>query len=368
MTTRFRLRQAWIIARLEVKRVFLSRRGLWVYGLALLPALLFLIHAADVRYRLAQARRGGAVAPAALESLQTGMTEEQVIAAAGQAPEDRKWTRRKWTERTEAGRRISEQRETPARRMVYFDGSRRFILYFEDGTLRDIVKYQILNFAEDREVFAAIFQYYYLRLAIFFGCLGIFLNLFRGEMMDKTLHFWLLAPVRRGVLLAGKFLAGWMAAAAIFSGGALLAFAAMLWPHLGAEGAAYWQGPGPAHALRYALAAAAGCAGYGSLFLAASLWIRNPIVPAAVLLIWEAARGFLPPLLQKLTVLYYLESLCPVPAPLDPEIPALLRLLLEPAAPLNPWLAAAGLALFTTLVLRAAAAGVRRLEINYSTD
>jgi hypothetical protein len=368
MTARFRLRQAWIIARLELARVFLSRRGLWVYGLALLPAALFLIHGADVRYRLAQYRRAGVAPAAVLESVHAGMTEEQVVQAAGKAPEDRQWRRRKWTEREEGGKRISESKEVRARRMVYFDGQRRFIFYFEDGVLRDLHRVQLMNFPEDREVFAALFGYYYLRLAIFFGCLGIFLNLFRGEMMDKTLHFWLLAPVRRDVLLAGKFLAGWAAATAIFSGGALAAFAAMLWPHMGAEGQAYWQGPGPMHAFRYALAAAAGCAGYGSLFLAASLWIRNPVVPAAVLLLWEAARGFLPALLQKLTVLYYLESLCPAPAPLDPEMPALLRLLLAPAAPLDPWLAVAGVAVFSTLVLRAAAAGVRRLEINYSTD
>lgn len=368
MTARFRLRQAWIIARLEVKRLFLSRRGLWVYGLALLPALLFFIHAADMRYRLAQYRRGGLTAPAALEAVQPGMTEEQVIQTAGKAPEDRQWRRRKWTERREGGRQITEEREIRARRMAYFDGRRRFIFYFENGILHDMHRVQIMNFSEDREVFAALFQYYYLRLAVFFGCLGIFLNLFRGEMMDRTLHFWLLAPVRREVLLAGKFLAGWTAATVIFSGGALLAFAAMLWPHLGAEARAWWQGPGPEHALRYALAAAAGCAGYGSLFLAASLWIRNPIVPAAVLLVWEAARGFLPALLQKFTVLYYLEPLCPLPAPLDPDLPSLLRLLLTPAAPLPPGLALAGIALFSALVLRAAVAGVRRLEINYGTD
>ena len=41
----------------------------------------------------------------------------------------------------------------------------------------------------------------------FFGCLGIFMNLFRGEMLDKTLHFWFLMPVRREVLLAGKYVA-----------------------------------------------------------------------------------------------------------------------------------------------------------------
>lgn len=368
MTARFRLRQAAIIARLEVRRLFLSRRGLWVYGLALLPALLFLIHAADMRYRLAQYRRSGVTPPAALEAVHTGMTEEQVIQTAGRAPEDRQWRRKKWTEHREGGRQITEEREIRARRMVYFDGQRRFIFYFENGILHDMHRVQIMNFSEDREVFAALFQYYYLRLAVFFGCLGIFLNLFRGEMMDRTLHFWLLAPVRREVLLAGKFLAGWAASTVIFSGGALLAFAAMLWPHMGAEAQAWWQGPGPAHAVRYALAAAAGCAGYGSLFLAASLWIRNPIVPAAVLLVWEAAHGFLPPFLEKLTVLYYLDSLCPLPAPLDPNLPALLRLLLTPAAPLPPGLALAGIALFSALVLRAAVAGVRRLEINYSTD
>lgn len=368
MTPRFRLRQASIIARLEVRRLFLSRRGLWVYGLALLPALLFFIHGIDVRYRLAQYRRSGRIAPAVAEALRTGMTQEQVLAAAGSPPEDHQWTRRRWTERSEGGKKVSESRQVRARRMVYFDGNRRIILYFEDNVLRDIIRYQVRNFQEDREVFAALFQYYYLRLAIFFGCLGIFLNLFRGEMLDRTLHFWLLAPVRREVLLAGKFLAGWTAAAVIFGGGALLAFTAMLWPHMGAEGQAYWQGEGPLHALRYALAAVAGCAGYGSLFLAASLRIRNPIVPAAVLLVWEAARSFLPSLLQKFTVLYYLESLCPVPPPLDPDIPALLRLLLAPAAPLPPWLALAGIASLTALVLRAAVSGIRRLEINYSTD
>ncbi len=368
MTARFRLRQAWVIARLELKRVFLARRSLWVYALALLPAALFVIHAIDVEYRLRQARQGGIVSPAVLDSIEDGLTEQRVLELAGRPGEDRQRTVRRTFSREEAGREVRESREVRSRRMAYFDGSRRAVLWFEDGILRSKYVSQIRNFPEDREVYAAVFQYFYLRLAIFFGCLGIFLNLFRGEMMDKTLHFWLLAPVRREVLLAGKFLAGWMAASTIFTGGALLAFAAMLYPHLGAGAEAYWQGPGASHAVRYALAAVLGCAGYGSLFLAAGLWIRNPIVPAAVLLLWEASSGFLPSLLQKLSVLYYLQSLCPVPAPMEPDVPALLRLLLAPAAPMAPWTASAGLAAFTALVLWAAAAGARRLEINYSTD
>jgi hypothetical protein len=227
---------------------------------------------------------------------------------------------------------------------------------------------QVRNFQEDRGVFAGVFQFFYLRLAIFFGCLGIFMNLFRGEMLDKTLHFWFLAPVRREVLLLGKYLAGLVASSVIFTGGALLCFCAMLWPHSAAEVQAYWQGPGLEHSLRYAAAAALGCVGYGSVFLAAGLLLRNPIIPAAVLLIWEGINGFLPDILQKLSVLYYLQSLCPVPAPLESDIPALLKLILAPAAPASPWVAVLGLLTVTALVLWAAAQAVKKLEINYSTE
>jgi hypothetical protein len=52
-----------------------------------------------------------------------------------------------------------------------------------------------------------------------------------------------------------------------------------------------------------------------------------------VLLIWEGANGILPPVFQKLSILYYLQSLCPVPAPMDDDAPMLIRLLAAPAAP-----------------------------------
>ena len=43
------------------------------------------------------------------------------------------------------------------------------------------------------------------------------MNLFPGEMLDKSLHFYLLTPVRREVLLAGKYLAGLIATTLIFT-------------------------------------------------------------------------------------------------------------------------------------------------------
>jgi hypothetical protein len=67
-------------------------------------------------------------------------------------------------------------------------------------------------------------------------------------------------------------------------------------------------------------------------------------------------------------VLYYLQSMCPVPAPLDSGTPALLRLILAPAAPASVWIAVPGLLAVTALVLWAAAKAVKRLEINYSTE
>jgi len=122
------------------------------------------------------------------------------------------------------------------------------------------------------------------------------------------------------------------------------------------------------HAFWYVTAAVLGCVGYGSVFLATGLLMRNPIIPAAVLLGWESINGFLPELLQKLSVLYYLQSLCPVPAPMDDDAPTLIRLLAAPAAPASRPDAILGLLLVTAFVLWIAARAVRRMQISYGSD
>ena len=265
------------------------------------------------------------------------------------------------------GRRVRRRadRVSPA---VYFDGRREARLHFADGKLqrRDINR--LLDFEEDRAIFAGIFQYFYLRLAIFFGCLGIFMNLFRAEMSNRTLHFWLLAPARREVLLAGKYAAGLIASSVIFGGGAVLTLVAMIWPHDAVEVQAYWNAGGMGHIFWYAAAAVLGCVGYGSVFLAVGLYVRNPIIPAAVLLAWEGVNGILPHVLQKMSVLYYLQSLCPVPAPMEDDAPMLIRLLAAPAAPASGPGAILGLLLLTAFVLWIAALAVRRMQISYGAE
>ena len=83
---------------------------------------------------------------------------------------------------------LARHKQPDVRRyMMYFDGKRRADLRFEDGKLVSRNMRDLMNFEEDRKVYAGMFQFFYLRLGIFFGCLGIFINLFRGEMLDRLL-------------------------------------------------------------------------------------------------------------------------------------------------------------------------------------
>jgi hypothetical protein len=268
---------------------------------------------------------------------------------------------------TSSGAGFVDER-TDYRVLVYFDGRREVRFTCVDGKVDSWITDHVLNLEQDRMIFAGIFQFFYLRLAIFFGCLGMFMYLFSGEMSNRTLHYWFLAPARRDVLLAGKYAAGLIASAAIFGGGALLAFTAMIWPHDPVEVQAYWNAGGMAHAFWYVAAAAFGCIGYGSVFLAVGLYVRNPIIPAAVLLAWEGAAGILPHVLQKISILYYLQSLCPVPAPMDDDVPTLVRLLAAPAAPASRPAAIVGLLLLSAVVLWIASRAVRRMEISYGAE
>jgi ABC-type transport system involved in multi-copper enzyme maturation permease subunit len=222
---------------------------------------------------------------------------------------------------------------------------------------------------QDVQILAAIFQFFYLRVAIFFGCVGIFANLFRGEMMDKSLHYYLLAPVRREVLVVGKFLSGLTAAIVIFGSSTLLMFPAIFWHHGEQLMSAYmFSGPGLSHLASYFTAAVLACIGYGSLFLAAGVLFRNPLIPAAGLLIWEALNGFLPALLKKISIIYWLQSICPIPMPAPQgkqDIAALLIIDIDPAP---AQLAIVNLLLIASFVVVWAALRARRIEISYGAD
>jgi ABC-type transport system involved in multi-copper enzyme maturation permease subunit len=257
----------------------------------------------------------------------------------------------------------------PGEILRYSDGENELTVLLEKGSVVGMGRTSGISLGQDSYVFAGVFQFFFVRLAIFFGCLGIFMNLFRGEMVDKSLHFYLLAPIRREVLLVGKYLAGLLAATVIFSLSTALQLASLLLEFDSHTIAHYlYQSRGVAEIVAYLGVTVLACIGYGSIFLAAGLLFRNPIVPAAVVLIWEAANPVLPELLKKVSIIYYLKSLCPVSLPIDPGMPPLFALLVSSPAPLSGYLAVAGLLVVSVLVLTFSAMRVRRLEINYARD
>jgi ABC-type transport system involved in multi-copper enzyme maturation permease subunit len=213
----------------------------------------------------------------------------------------------------------------------------------------------------DTRAFASIFQLFIVRLGIFFGCAGIFTTLFRGEMAEKTMHYYFLTPVRREVLAAGKYLAGEITALVFFVGGSALSYV-LITLHFGA---AHWQrllrGPGLYELGWYVVVATLACLGYGAIFMAFGLWFKNPMIPAAVLMVWEGINPFLPSLMKKFSVIFYLQGLCPTDVPMDGPL-ALLEIMTEPTP---AWLAIPGLLLLTTAVLALAGWSVRTLEVSY---
>lgn len=215
--------------------------------------------------------------------------------------------------------------------------------------------------AADIQGFAGTFELYYLHLGIFFGCLGIFSNLFRGEMLEKTLHYYFLTPVRRELLVVGKYLSGLIVALVLFVSSAGLSFW-LLGRHQGAAWSEFLQhGGGLSQMGWYMVVAALACVGYGAVFLIAGLFIRNPMIPAAVVMVWENLNPFLPSLLKKFSVIFYLKSLCPVQI----QIPPPLNVLVSDTEPVAAWIAVPGLLVVAALVLAYAAISARRAEISY---
>jgi hypothetical protein len=358
------------IVRLEMKKTFFARRGLWIYILALLPLLLFSAHGIIVSH---ERQRSSEIASRGekklsyqdLLAVKADMTTDAVTALLGKAP-----VRFHWDERRRVGRgEDAEMTVVPHEDFHYSDGSNDLYVDIADGKVVGTHLHEGYNLQEDSIVFAGVFQFFYIRLAIFFGCLGIFMNLFRGEVLDKSLHFYFLAPVRREVLMAGKFLAGLLATCVIFVTSELLqivVFTAQFSPNV--RELYLFHNHGIAQSAAYLGVTALACLGYGAFFLAAGMLFRNPILPAGTILAWEAINPFLPPLLKKFSIIYYLKSLCPVDIPTPPGTPALLSVLVSNSDPVAAPAAIFGIAAVALLVLYISSFQARRMEINYTTE
>ena len=218
--------------------------------------------------------------------------------------------------------------------------------------------------SDDTQVLAGVVQLYYIRLGVFFGCLGIFSRLIRGEMIERSLHYYLLSPVRREVILLSKFFAGAVSAVVVF-GTAVIADFALMYAGYGAAGTDYMlNGPGLGQIESYVLIVILACLGYGSIFLLLSLAFRNPMPGALLLLGWEAINPVMPSLLQKFSVASYLRHLMPVSVPAE----GIFALLTVETEPISAWVAVLGLLVLIALVLTYSCYRIRTLEIRYTTE
>jgi len=217
---------------------------------------------------------------------------------------------------------------------------------------------------EDTNVLATIVQLYYVRLGVFFGCLGIFSRLIRGEMIERSLHFYLLSPVRREILLLAKFAAGSISAVLLF-GSAVIADFVLMYAAFGAAGREYlFNGPGFVQLQAYLGIVVLACLGYGAVFLLLSMIFRNPTPAAMLVLGWETINPVLPSLLQKISVASYLRHLMPVAV----NVQGIFALLTVQTEPVSALVAVMGLLTLIVVVLVYSCYRMRTLEIHYVSE
>jgi ABC-type transport system involved in multi-copper enzyme maturation permease subunit len=217
------------------------------------------------------------------------------------------------------------------------------------------------DFNQYSTIYAVLYGGLILRTLIFFGCAWIFMNLFRGDLVDRSLHYYFLSAVRREVLVVGKYISGLVTSIILFTTTTVLSMLLLYVPHFYSQSLTYFsEGRGLGQILTYTGITILACIGYGSFFLVVGLFFRNPIIPAVVLYGWEWLNFLLPPLLKKISVIHYLNSLTPVPLSEGPFAVI--------ADPTPAWLSISGMLVVTVLVLTAAAYRIRHMEIRYGSE
>ena len=85
------------------------------------------------------------------------------------------------------------------------------------------------------------------------------------------------------------------------------------------------------------------------------------MIPAAVVFVWENLNPFLPALLKKISVIFYLRSLCPVEVPIPPPF----SVIAIDSDPIPAWITIPGLLTLALILVAYTAMSARQGEINY---
>jgi hypothetical protein len=217
------------------------------------------------------------------------------------------------------------------------------------------------DFNERSIIYSFIYNGLILRTLVFFGSAWIFMNLFRGELVDRSLHYYFLSAVRREVLVVAKYVSGLVTSILLFTTTTVVAMLLLYFSHFYSQSVRYFtEGRGLSQLLTYAGITILACVGYGAFFLVVGLFVRNPIIPAVLLYGWEWLNFLLPPLLKKISVIHYLNSLLPVPLSEGPFAVI--------ADPTPAYIAVPSMVVVTIVVLVIAGYRIRHMEIQYGSD
>src|SRR5882762_8999629 len=98
------------------------------------------------------------------------------------------------------------------------------------------------DFSQYNMIFAIYYGGLILRTVVFFGCAWIFMNLFRGDIIDRSLHFYFLSPVRREVLVLGKYLSGLATSIVLFTTTTIVSMLLHYFPNSYSESSRFFFG------------------------------------------------------------------------------------------------------------------------------
>lgn len=161
-------------------------------------------------------------------------------------------------------------------------------------------------------IYEGLIRILYLHFIVFFSANILGFAAVRQEMDDKTLHYLLLQPVPRPILILGK-------AAACLSLGCVLCFASLWVTYLtmtlplcgGAAVVADLFGEGRfVVLLKESCVLALGLSAYAGIAMLMGSIFKSALF-GLFLLGWEAGLPYLPSVLKKWTVMHYLQSLLP---------------------------------------------------------
>src|SRR5258706_3304464 len=151
--------QVKAVIRLEMKKTFFAKRGLWIYLVATLPVLLFIAHAVATAHQQGLsagiARQGEKpLAYQDLLAVKPDMTADEVVAMLGKPPVTFHWTENRPADAEKKEGAVEVLHED----YHYSDGQDDLYVGMADGKVESIHIREGNNLGQDSVMFAGVFQ------------------------------------------------------------------------------------------------------------------------------------------------------------------------------------------------------------------